>query len=177
MKKFEIVVAFERKLGIGKDNVIPWKCSEDIQNFKRITTGNIVIMGRNTFESLPNGGLPNRENVVITRNTKIKGVACFKSLDEALQAYNQDSRKVFVIGGGQLYKEAVKHGSFKNLHVTFIKEDHDCDVKFPELPINRYVPITVEKLTENAIYVNCIKKNKLSDKDNDKLRMLQSMLK
>jgi len=99
-----ILVAVSPEGIIGKDNSIPWHYSADLKRFKRLTTGNTVIMGRKTWESLPIKPLPNRRNIVITRSS-IEEIDCFRSIDDALQTCDGD---VWFIGGAGIYKEAMK---------------------------------------------------------------------
>jgi len=98
-----ILVATSPEGIIGKDNTIPWHYSEDLKRFKRLTIGKTVIMGRNTWESLPIKPLPERRNIVITRSL-IENVECFKSIDEALKTCNGD---IWFIGGSGIYEEAM----------------------------------------------------------------------
>ena len=99
-----ILVAVSPEGIIGKNNSIPWHYSADLKRFKRLTTGNTVIMGRKTWESLPIKPLPNRRNIVITRSS-IEEIDCFRSIDDALQTCDGD---VWFIGGAGIYKEAMK---------------------------------------------------------------------
>ena len=98
-----ILVAVSPEGVIGKDNSIPWHYSADLKRFKRLTVDNTVIMGRNTWESLPVKPLPNRRNIVITRND-IAGIDCFRSIDDALQSCEGN---VWFIGGSGIYEEAM----------------------------------------------------------------------
>ena len=98
-----ILVAISPEGIIGKDNTIPWHYSEDLKRFKRLTIGKTVIMGRNTWESLPIKPLPERRNIVITRSL-IENVECFKSINEALKTCDGD---IWFIGGAGIYEEAM----------------------------------------------------------------------
>ncbi len=98
-----ILVAISPEGIIGKDNTIPWHYSEDLKRFKRLTIGKTVIMGRNTWESLPIKPLPERRNIVITRSL-IENVECFKSINEALKTCEGD---IWFIGGAGIYEEAM----------------------------------------------------------------------
>ena len=98
-----ILVAISPEGIIGKDNTIPWHYSEDLKRFKRLTIGKTVIMGRNTWESLPIKPLPDRRNIVITRSL-IENVECFKSINEALKTCEGD---IWFIGGAGIYEEAM----------------------------------------------------------------------
>jgi dihydrofolate reductase len=99
-----ILVAVSPEGIIGKNNSIPWHYSADLKRFKQLTTGNTVIMGRKTWESLSIKPLPNRRNIVITRSS-IEEIDCFRSIDDALQTCEGD---VWFIGGAGIYEEAMK---------------------------------------------------------------------
>ena len=98
-----ILVATSPEGIIGKNNTIPWHYSEDLKRFKKLTVGKTVIMGRNTWESLPVKPLPERRNIVITRSS-MKNVECFKSIEEALNTCKGD---IWFIGGAGIYEEAM----------------------------------------------------------------------
>ena len=98
-----ILVATSPEGVIGKNNTIPWYYSEDLKRFKRLTIGKTVIMGRNTWESLPIKPLPERRNIVITRSSLVE-VECFRSVDEAVETCEGD---IWFIGGAGIYEEAM----------------------------------------------------------------------
>ena len=98
-----ILVATSPEGIIGKNNTIPWHYSEDLKRFKKLTVGKTVIMGRNTWESLPIKPLPERRNIVITSSV-IKNVECFKSITEAVNTCTGD---IWFIGGAGIYEEAM----------------------------------------------------------------------
>lgn len=125
-----IVVATDRQRGIGIANTLPWKLPEDLAFFKRTTTGHPIIMGRKTFDSIGRP-LPNRRNIVITRNRdwQREGVEAVASLAEAIALVGSD--EAFVIGGAQIYAEALAHTN--KLLVTEIDKDFECDAFFPEI--------------------------------------------
>lgn len=103
-----IIVAYTTDMAIGRGNDLLFHLSGDLRRFKALTTGNVVVMGRKTFESLPKGTLPNRENAVVsTTCDDFPGAVAFKSLDDALAHYAGDSREVYVIGGGSVYRQAL----------------------------------------------------------------------
>ena len=114
---------------IGKDNTIPWHYSADLKRFKRLTTGNTIIMGRKTWESLPIKPLPNRRNIVITRSS-IKDIECFQSIDDALQTCEGD---VWFIGGAGIYQEAMQKADI--IDMTLVPDNvsgEDC-IYFPKI--------------------------------------------
>ena len=124
-----ILVAVSPEGIIGKDNTIPWHYSADLKRFKRLTTGNTIIMGRKTWESLPIKPLPNRRNIVITRSS-IKDIECFQSIDNALQTCEGD---VWFIGGAGIYQEAMQKADV--IDMTLVPDSvsgEDC-IYFPTI--------------------------------------------
>ena len=106
--KISIIAAVARNRAIGYKNKLIYWLPDDLKRFKALTTGHTIVMGRNTFESLPKGALPNRRNVVITRQAGFSapGIEVFHSLEEALAACASDA-EVFVIGGESVYAAAL----------------------------------------------------------------------
>lgn len=119
-----IIVGINEKNGIGVNGKIPWYEPIDLLWFRNMTAKHTIIMGRKTFESIGKP-LPNRRNIVVT-STKIEGVECVKSLDEALEITHGIK---FVIGGSLLYEEALDKATFA--YVTKIPNSSDCDAFFP----------------------------------------------
>ena len=112
-----IIVAYTNNLLIGKDNSIPWHISDDLKRFKKLTTGNVIIMGRKTFESLGSKPLPNRTNIVISSKLNTSNsVTVYKNLIEAIN--NHKNEKIFLIGGYSIYKEGLNFAS--HLEITEI---------------------------------------------------------
>ncbi len=120
---------------IGKDNDIPWHLPDDFQYFKETTNGHAVIMGRKNWESLPKNfrPLPNRINVVITRQQdyKAKGAELVPSLKNALKLAEEktDQEEIFIIGGGEIYRQALEIADC--IYLTEINQEFDGDVTFP----------------------------------------------
>lgn len=127
-----MIVARSRNHVIGRDNQMPWKISADLQFFKRVTMGHPVIMGRKTWESIGRP-LPGRRNIVVSRNNhyEASGAELAGSLDEALARLNESPR-VFVIGGEQLFKQAFTKAD--RLYITEIDIDVDGGDTFFEVP-------------------------------------------
>ena len=112
---------------IGRGNQIPWHLPEDFKWFKRMTTGNVVVMGRKTFESIGKP-LPNRETVVVSRNGfTYPGVRTVASLDEIDLA--NETREIFICGGAQIYAQAL--GRCSDLYLTLVKREVEGDAFFP----------------------------------------------
>ncbi len=129
--KLEIVVAVDEENGIGKNNQLLWHLPADLKHFKSITTGHPVVMGRKTFESIGRP-LPNRRNVVISRQQglRIEGVEVVNSL-AAAYALLADENLVFIIGGAQIYREAIQ--DVEKIHLTKVHHRFEADAFFPEL--------------------------------------------
>lgn len=108
MSKLSIIAAIDRNMAIGFQNKLLFWLPNDLKRFKALTTGNTIIMGRKTFESLPKGALPNRRNMVLSSNPKTEcpGAEVFTSLEEAMKHCRKDE-KVYIIGGESVYRQAM----------------------------------------------------------------------
>lgn len=106
MKNISIIVAIAENYAIGKDNNLLWHLSDDLKRFKKLTIGNIVIMGKKTFESLPKGALPERDNIVISdnKNDTFKDCIMADSIEDALNKCDE-TKEIFIIGGGSVYRQ------------------------------------------------------------------------
>lgn len=132
-----LIVAMTPKQIIGRKdtNAIPWKIKEDMDLFRQITTGKTAIMGRNTWESLPQKSrpLPNRDNLVVSKKIKsLLGAHVFPSYDAAVEYSEKLGKEAVVIGGVKLYAEAMQDFRLMNMYISHIKEDYPGDVYFPE---------------------------------------------
>ncbi len=133
MAQISIIVAVTRNNAIGRSGDLLFHISEDLKQFKAITMGHPIIMGRKTFESFPNGALPGRRNIVITRQRdyNAENIEVVNSLQAAIDAV-KDVDKAFVIGGGEIYRQALPLCS--RLYLTEIDtEIADADTFFPEI--------------------------------------------
>lgn len=130
---FSIVVAYDQKGGIGKHGTLPWPHNPlDMKRFKELTSNGVIIMGRKTWDSLPNKPLPNRVNIVLSgRIENIEGCQVAPSFKSALALAYTTGRNVFVIGGAQVYAEAILHPDCRVLHVSEMFGDFCCEIKFP----------------------------------------------
>ena len=137
-----LIVAVARNGVIGRDGALPWHVSEDLQHFKRLTTGHAIVMGRRTFVSIGRA-LPNRRNLVVSRTlTEVPmGIEVFPSLPAALRAARTTDDAPFVIGGAALYAEALPLAT--TIYLTEIARDVDGDVRFP--PIDPAVFVEAER--------------------------------
>ncbi len=124
-----VIVAVAENGVIGDKNSLLWHISEDLRNFKRVTSGHPVVMGRKTYESLGRP-LPNRTNVVITRqNIEIEGCEVVHSLEDALAMFPVEE-EVFVIGGAQIYAEALPIAD--RFYLTCVHRAYEGDTSLPE---------------------------------------------
>ena len=132
---------------IGRDGTVPWHLPEDMAFFRELTTGHPVVMGRRTWESLPDRfrPLPGRRNIVVTRNPtwSAKGAERAGSLDEALRLGAPDS--VFVIGGAEIYRAALPHAD--ELVLTELELDVQGDTFFPDWPRDEFIEVTRDERT------------------------------
>lgn len=128
----KIIVAKSRNGVIGDSNKLIWRLPADLANFKKITTGHSIVMGRKTFESIGKP-LPGRRNIIITRNPdyEVKDCEVVNSLEEALLLTGNDC---FIIGGGEIYKQSLDIAS--KIYLTLVDEDFTGDTIFPELDDN-----------------------------------------
>ena len=142
-KSVTIIVAYSNNLIIGKDNSIPWHISDDLKRFKKLTTGNVIIMGRKTFESLGSKPLPNRTNIVISSKLNTSNsVKVYKNLIEALNDHKNE--KIFLIGGYSIYKEGLNFAS--HIEITEIDIVQEGDTYFPKIDWNEW---KITKMEEN----------------------------
>lgn len=131
-QELTIVVAADEQNGIGKDNDLIWHLKDDLKHFKNLTSGHHIIMGRKTFESFPKP-LPNRTHIVVTRQTDYKvpeGVIVVNTLEKALQAAQHDTQP-FIIGGGEIYKQALPFTH--KIELTRVHHTFEADTFFPEI--------------------------------------------
>jgi dihydrofolate reductase len=139
-----IVVAASENNAIGKDNQLLWTLPNDLKFFKKQTTGKVIVMGRKTFESIGSKPLPNRTNVVITRNPEFsaEGVAVFHSLKDALDHY-RDEPEICIVGGEQIFREGL--GYTDVVYITRVHAVLDGDTFFPELNDSGWLLVEEEK--------------------------------
>lgn len=131
---FSIIAAYSKNLIIGDNNSLIWNIPSDLKRFKSLTTGKIIIMGRKTFESLPNT-LPNRYHIVLTKNPnsfkKQENVMFTSNLNEIISKFKDSKEEIFIIGGGEIYKTFLEHTS--KIYITEILKDFKGDTYFPQI--------------------------------------------
>jgi dihydrofolate reductase len=125
-----IIVAVSEDWGIGKNNELLWRIPEDLKRFKRLTSGNVIIMGKKTWESLPRRPLPDRKNIVMTDvpDEEIDGSVTAYSIEDALDKCDRE-KEIFIIGGGSIYRQFMNLAD--RLYITHVHRKADADVYFP----------------------------------------------
>lgn len=141
MTNFKIIACINQKKALGKEGKLLYTIKNDLANFKRMTLGNVVIMGRKTFESLPNGEpLKDRINVIITSNeefsvdSKFDNVFIVKSIEDAIELCEAlfEGKELFVIGGETVYRQFMEKGLVDEMRLTIVNDETEGDVFFPE---------------------------------------------
>ncbi len=147
-RRFDLIVATDRLGGIGLNNSLPWRIQSDIAFFKKMTSTcpagmyNAVIMGRNTYFSLPPNHRPlkNRLNIILSRQRlnpeSVNHQAVLPSLEAALARLSIETavHRIFVIGGQATYETAVDHHKLDTIYRTYINHTFNCDTRFPGIP-------------------------------------------
>lgn len=130
-----LIVAMAKNRTIGKDGKIPWHLSRELKLFKQITTGHTLIMGRKTYESIGRP-LPERKNIVVTRNPDFKADGChvYTDLNKAISDHKNE--RIFVIGGAEIFKQCMDLAD--EIHLTVVQKEFDGDVSFPEFNADDY---------------------------------------
>ena len=131
-KNISIIVAIAENFAIGKNNDLLFHLPNDLKRFRAITTGNTIIMGRNTLLSLPKWPLPNRKHIVITDNKEdiFPGCEIVFSIEEAMEKVKNE-KEAFIIGGGSIYRQFFPYAN--KLYLTLVHKPFEADVFFPEI--------------------------------------------
>ena len=135
--KTALIVAMDSERGIGKNNDLMWHLPKDMQFFKDTTQGQIVVMGRKNYDSIPEKyrPLPNRLNVVLTRNNEFNAPDClvFHSLEDCMSYFkDENERTLFIIGGGEIYRMAIESNIVNEMYITHVHHSYDAETFFPE---------------------------------------------
>ena len=152
--------------GIGKDGMLPWHISEDLQNFKKLTLDSTILMGRKTWESLLIRPLPKRRNIVLS-SKKISDIECYTSTEECIEKLVDDgTEKLFVIGGSTVYRNFIHRAD--ELHITYMDEiTEGIDTYFPVTMLKikkEFKKINEIELSKKVIYTQWVRKKILSNK-------------
>lgn len=147
MSEISIVAAVADNYAIGKGNKLPWHLPADLKHFRELTTGHAVVMGKRTFESLPNGPLPNRRNVVLT-SVMSEGVneGYFEadSLEDAFYLCEKEE-KVFIVGGAAVYRQSLEIA--ESLYITWVHHEFSADIYFPEVDFSKWDEVSRQDMS------------------------------
>ena len=144
MCKISIIAAVADNYVIGKSKKLPWYLSADLKRFKELTSGHVLLMGKRTFQSLPNGPLPNRKNIVLTSMLSegvVEGYFEANSIDDALELC-ENIKKIFVIGGSVVYKQCMEFAN--DMYITWVHGDVEGDVYFPTIETDIWEEVSRE---------------------------------
>ena len=145
-----IIVAIAQNGTIGDKNALLWHIKEDMRFFRTTTSGHPVIMGRKTFESLGSKPLPKRKNIVITRADRdFEGAFTAHSLEEAI-AMAEGDEEIFIIGGAQIYKQALALAD--KLYLTIVHSSYEGDTSFPEIDYSEWQEVAREEFAQGEEY-------------------------
>lgn len=127
-----MIVAVAKNNAIGKDNKLLWHLSEDLKRFKALTSGHYIIMGKNTYYSLPKRPLPNRTHIILTDipGEEIDDCIMAYSIEDAISKMDPEGEN-FIIGGASIYRQFLPHAG--KLYITWVHENFEADTFFPEL--------------------------------------------
>ena len=136
---------------IGHQNRLLYHIKSDLTRFRELTTGHTIIMGRKTYESLPNGALPHRRNIVVSRSIKeMEGCEVYSNLEAALKAAEGKTEETFIIGGESIYRQSL-HVTRK-LYLTVVDDaPQQADAFFPEINPKEWKLIEKEMRNENGL--------------------------
>ena len=148
LPNISIIVAIAQNNAIGKDNDLIWHISDDLKRFKALTSGHTVIMGRNTWNSLPRRPLPKRRNIVLTHDDTLaeEGAEVAHSLQQVLEMV-RDEEEAFIMGGAAVYRQFLPF--VNHIYVTWVWQDFDADVYFPVIDMSIFA-----KVSESEVFVD-----------------------
>lgn len=176
---FTVIAGINKLKGIGKNGTIPWYNKNDLKFFKDITNENTIIMGRKTWDSLPKKPLNNRLNIIITENKELKKIEnenllVAKNLENAWQLHKIKGKKdtsAFIIGGEEIYKQALNCGLTNRIIISNINDFTECDKFFPTIP-NKFK--LINNYTENDLNIDYYELDTSSEKNY--LKLLEKVL-
>lgn len=152
--QLNIIACINDKLVLGKDNGLLYNLPSDLKHFKSLTTDNVVIMGKNTYDSLPIKPLPKRVNIVLTSDKTLEvsdGHVC-QSIEECLELCrtSYSDKKIFVIGGASIYRQFLNLGIVDKMFISHVYDDAEGDVYFPDVFHNGEWEVEDESLPKDS---------------------------
>ena len=153
--RIALIVAVSRNGIIGQGGALPWRIPEDMRRFKSLTVGKPCIMGRKTWESFPKRPLPDRPNIVVTRDPTYRaaGGTIVHSFDEGVEAAKRmmpDAEEIMVLGGAEIYAQALSRA--QRIYLTRVDASVDGDVRWPELDPTEWFEVSSQSASEPAQY-------------------------
>ena len=147
---YSIIAAIGKNRELGKDNDLIWHLPNDLKFFRQVTSNHTIVMGRNTFESLPRM-LPNRKHIVLTSRDGLPNeVEVYRELKQILEKYKDTEEEIFIIGGASIYTQFLEHSS--KLYLTEIDaEEETASVYFPEFNQQQYDREVLQENEDNGI--------------------------
>ena len=147
---YSIIAAIGKNRELGKDNDLIWHLPNDLKFFRQVTSNHTIVMGRNTFESLPRM-LPNRKHIVLTSRDGLPSeVEVYRELKQILEKYKDTEEEIFIIGGASIYTQFLEHSS--KLYLTEIDaEEETASVYFPEFNQQQYDREVLQENEDNGI--------------------------
>lgn len=173
---FKIISCINEKRAIGKEGKLLYRIKNDLSNFKNMTVGNVVIMGRKTFESLPDGKpLPDRINIILTSDTEYgvepaDNVFITNSIQDTVELCEAlfPDKEWFVIGGESIYRQFMENGLVSEMRLTVVRDDKDGDAFFPEFSEDDwrtyYKSLTMVTTADTSFYFSILKKKVTDDR-------------
>ena len=158
--QIHLIWAQDENGGIGKDGKLPWHISEDLKNFKKLTSGSTILMGRKTWESLPIKPLSKRRNIVLS-SKKVAETECYTSIEECLEKlYDDGTDRLFIIGGSTIFRNFIHRAD--ELHITHVDGmTEGIDTYFPVTMLKikkEFAKVNETELSKKAIYTHWVKK-------------------
>ncbi len=169
-----IIVAVDEKNGIGKNGRLPWKLKKEYKYFRETTCKtndpsklNMVIMGHRTWDSLDPAyqPLPGRRNIILTKDSNYKvdkDAIIYNSLEEAIATADESIGKIFILGGGKVFEQAINNPGLTGIYLTKIHKTFDCDTFFPKIPAKFSKVKKIDSAEENGVRYDCLLYEKAS---------------
>lgn len=149
----ELIVAIDQKYGIGYYGILPWKCKEEMNLFKTITMGKTLVMGRNTYNSIPGGTLGGRSIAVVTKYTEYSSTCTrLSKVTDVTTVIPEWKTNVIFAGGPGIYESAVRNGLVQTVHLSVMNVTYACDTFFDKNLLNNFVVIFKQEYTDFTYY-------------------------
>ena len=147
-KEISIIVAAASNNAIGKDNDLLWHISKDLKRFKELTQRHYIVMGKKTYFSLPKRPLPNRTSMIITdvEGEEIGGCLMAYSIEDAIAKMDSENEN-FIIGGGSIYSQFIKHAT--KIYLTRINKEFEADTFFPEFSLEDWKLVEKKEIADD----------------------------